>query len=99
LLIKLRFMYLINLFCRFLRFFKRKKVTNDLDFYKSKNQLVREHLNNRRVLNTWEAERLYGIDRLSEIIYRLRKQGMNIDTHKSSTIISKKSVIITSYVY
>ena len=57
-------MYLINLFCRFLRFFKRKKVTNDLDCYKSKTQLVREHLNNRRVLNTWEAERLYGIDRL-----------------------------------
>ena len=33
-------MYLINLFCRFLRFFKRKKVTNDLDCYKSKTQLA-----------------------------------------------------------
>jgi hypothetical protein len=92
-------MYLIDLFCKFLTFFKRKKTTNELDSRKTKTQLVREHLNSLRVLNTWEAEKLYGVDRLSEIIYRLRKQGMSIETHKSSTVISKKSVTITSYVY
>ena len=50
-----------------------KKKTN-------KTEKVLEHLKEHGTITSLEAIELYGATRLSDIIYRLRKQGLHIDT-------------------
>ena len=47
---------------------------------KNKTQVVLEHLKNYGTITSLEAIDKYGATRLSDIIYRLRKQGYNIET-------------------
>ena len=47
---------------------------------KNKTQVVLEHLKQYGTITSLEAIDKYGATRLSDIIYRLRKQGMNIET-------------------
>lgn len=47
---------------------------------KNKTQAVLEHLKEHGAITSLEAIDKYGATRLSDIIYRLRKQGMNIET-------------------
>ena len=46
----------------------------------NKTEKVLEHLKNNGSITSLEAIELYGATRLSDIIYRLRKQGLNIST-------------------
>lgn len=47
---------------------------------KNKTQVVLEHLKEHGTITSLEAIDKYGATRLSDIIYRLRKQGINIET-------------------
>ena len=82
---------------------KPKKVTFRLEIKDGVNKTdsVRRHLQEFTTINNNQAYELYQVTRLSSIIYRLRKQGMDIDTFKSKTTSKngKGTVIITSYVY
>ena len=46
----------------------------------NKTEKVLEHLKNHGCITRLEAIELYGATRLSDIIYRLRNNGYNIDT-------------------
>jgi hypothetical protein len=82
---------------------KPKKVNFRLEIKDGVNKTdsVRRHLQEFTTINNKQAYELYEVTRLSSIIYRLRKQGMDIDTFKSKTTSKngKGTVIITSYVY
>ena len=41
---------------------------------------VKEHLENYGTITSWQAIQQYGATRLSDIIFRLRKQGYDIET-------------------
>lgn len=43
-------------------------------------QVVLKHLRKHKWLNSWRAFELYGISRLSAVIYDLRADGYNIGT-------------------
>lgn len=51
----------------------------------SQRVLVLEHLKNRGSITSMEAFRLYGITRLSGIIFRLRGSGYIIDSDSETT--------------
>lgn len=46
----------------------------------TKFQQVKEHLENYGTITSWQAIQQYGATRLSDIIFRLRKQGYDIQT-------------------
>ena len=46
----------------------------------NKTEKVLEHLKKNGCITSLEAIELYGATRVADIIYRLRKQGMKIDT-------------------
>lgn len=46
----------------------------------NKTQLVKKHLIEKGSISTWEAINLYGETRLSDVVYRLKKRGMDIAT-------------------
>lgn len=46
----------------------------------TKFQQVKEHLENYCTITSWQAIQQYGATRLSDIIFRLRKQGYDIQT-------------------
>lgn len=75
----------------------RLKITDGIN----KTDSVRRHLQEFTTINNKQAYELYEVTRLASIIYRLKKQGMDIDTFKSKTTSKngKGTVIITSYVY
>jgi len=75
----------------------RLKITDGIN----KTDSVRRHLQEFTTINNKQAYELYEVTRLDSIIYRLKKQGMDIDTFKSKTTSKngKGTVIITSYVY
>lgn len=47
---------------------------------------VRLHLLNKGTINSWTAIELYGVTRLSDIIFRLRGRGMNITSIPCSAL-------------
>ena len=46
---------------------------------------VKEHLQNYGTITSWQAIQQYGATRLSDIIFRLRKQGYDIETKTEVT--------------
>lgn len=46
----------------------------------NKTQLIKKHLIEKGNITSWEAISLYGETRLSDVIYRLKKRGMDIIT-------------------
>ena len=46
---------------------------------------VKDHLFTNGKINTWEAIQNYGTTRLSDIIFRLRKEGFNIQSERVTT--------------
>ena len=46
----------------------------------NKTQLIKKHLIEKGSISTWEAINLYGETRLSDVVYRLKKRGMDIVT-------------------
>ena len=67
--------------------FKKKESTapKKIVYGQNKTDNIRLHLKTFRTINNKEAFTLYDVTRLSSIIYRLKKQGMDIDTYKSKT--------------
>lgn len=51
----------------------------------TKFQQVKEHLENYGTITSWQAIQQYGATRLSDIIFRLRKQGYDIQTKTECT--------------
>lgn len=51
----------------------------------TKFQQVTEHLQNYGTITSWQAIQQYGATRLSDIIFRLRKQGYDIETKTELT--------------
>ena len=49
---------------------------------------VKEHLENYGTITSWQAIQQYGDTRLSDSIFRLRKQGYDIDT-KTECVIDR----------
>lgn len=49
-------------------------------------ELVKNHLEKYKEITTWTAFKRYGVTRLSDIIYRLRKQGLNIKSINTTKI-------------
>jgi len=47
---------------------------------KTKIELVKEHLVTHGFISTWDAIKLYGATRLSDIVYCLKKRGYLIET-------------------
>lgn len=47
----------------------------------NKTQLIKRHLITKGTITTWDAIKLYGETRLSDVIYRLKKRGMDITTY------------------
>ena len=47
----------------------------------TKTKKVKEHLENKGNITTWEAIQKYGATRLSAIIFNLRKRGYNINNN------------------
>ena len=65
----------------------------------TKEELVRKHLTRHKSITSWDAIQKYGCTRLSAVIYKLRKEGMNI----KSDYVSKKNrygytVIFAKYI-
>lgn len=52
----------------------------------TKTNQVKTHLVEQGFINSWMAINLYGATRLSAIIFRLRKSGMNIVSQPESTL-------------
>lgn len=46
---------------------------------------VKSHLENHGTITSWQAIQQYGATRLSDIIFRLRKQGYDIETKNELT--------------
>lgn len=46
----------------------------------NKTQLIKKHLIEKGSISTWEAINLYGETRLADVVYRLKKRGMDIAT-------------------
>lgn len=46
---------------------------------------VKEHLENYGTITSWQAIQQYGATRLADIIFRLRKQGYDIETKTEIT--------------
>lgn len=46
--------------------------------YKSQTEAVLEHLKKHKTITSMESFRLYGVTRLSDVIFRLRKKGYKI---------------------
>lgn len=46
----------------------------------TKTKQIKEHLFDHGTITAWEAIQQYGATRLSDIIFRLRKQGYDIET-------------------
>ena len=92
--------------CEYLsRFFfpKKKKKTSPKRMVHGLNKTdnIRKHLIKFHSINNRDAFELYDVINLSSIIYRLKKQGMDIDAYKSKTASKhgKNLITITSYVY
>ena len=51
---------------------------------KNKFQLIKKHLLSYHKITSWTAIDLYGATRLSDIIYKLRKQDWNIETNRKN---------------
>ena len=51
----------------------------------TKTNQVKEHLENYGTITSWQAIQQYGATRLSDIIFRLRKQGYDIETKDETT--------------
>ena len=45
-----------------------------------KKELVKKHLEEKGSITSWEAIMNYGATRLADIIFKLRNEGMNIET-------------------
>ena len=48
-------------------------------------QMVEDYLKEKGSITTWEAYEIFGITRLSDKIYRLRKKGLNISSNDTTT--------------
>ena len=51
----------------------------------TKSNQVKEHLENYGTITSWQAIQQYGATRLADIIFRLRKQGYDIETKTEVT--------------
>ena len=51
----------------------------------TKSNQVKEHLENYGTITSWQAIQQYGATRLADIIFRLRKQGYDIETKTEIT--------------
>ncbi|MBW2998426.1 helix-turn-helix domain-containing protein [Candidatus Woesearchaeota archaeon] len=64
----------------------------------TQSEVVLKHLIKYRVLNTRQAFMYYDITNLSSVIYSLRNQGYEIDTHETKTTAKFGGMItVTSY--
>lgn len=48
--------------------------------------LIEQHLKENGSITTWEAYEIFGITRLSDKIYQLRKMGYNISSNSTTKI-------------
>ena len=62
---------------------------------KTQEQIVKEHLNRHGSITSIHAISEYGITRLSDKIYKLRGEGMNIETERMKGLTRQGN--ITSY--
>ena len=46
----------------------------------SKAEMVRQHLRSKKTITSWEAIQEYKVTRLADVIWQLKKRGMEIDT-------------------
>lgn len=95
-------MYICKYLLRFFKFKKKKQLAIEKIVYGlNKTDNIRQHLIEYKTINNRQAFHLYDITRLSSIVYRLKKQGMHIDSFKSKTTAKngKSLITITSYVY
>ena len=51
---------------------------------------VEKHLKKRKSITTWDAIQLYGITRLSALIFTLREDGYNIESKRIDDKDSRK---------
>ena len=70
-----------------------KKVVVD-NSYETKIEAVKQHLLKYGNITSWEAIQNYKATRLSDIIYRLKRKGMNITTSRES---NDKSIFVRYY--
>ena len=67
---------------------------------KTKTGLIKEHLEKRGNITSWDAIQLYAATRLAAIIFNLRKRGMQI--HNQDCVKKdkyKNDVRFTKYIY
>lgn len=48
--------------------------------------LIEQHLKEKGSITTWEAYEIFGITRLSDKIYQLRKMGYNISSNNTTKV-------------
>ena len=48
--------------------------------------LIEQHLKEKGSITTWEAYEIFGITRLSDKIYQLRKNGYNISSNNTTKV-------------
>lgn len=53
---------------------------------KKQRELIYEHLVEHSTITSWEAIKEYGITRLSDVIFRLRKEGFEIVSENTSSV-------------
>lgn len=67
---------------------------------KTKIQDVKDHLKRLGKITTWDSYKLYGVTRISTIIYILRKRGWNIKSVQKSKLDRNKNMCnFVEYVY
>lgn len=50
----------------------------------NQDEIIREYLEENREITSWEAFEIFGITRLSAVIFRLRKSGLNISSNNTT---------------
>lgn len=46
----------------------------------NKTDLIRQHLRNQKTITSWEAIQNYRVTRLADVVWRLKNEGMIIDS-------------------
>ena len=77
---------------------ENKKINLDL-IRKSKTQDVKLHLIKHRTIDDFTAKKLYNANNLKDIIYRLRKTGLNITTESKSNVSENGKIFHTTSFY
>lgn len=52
----------------------------------NQDEMIREYLEEKKEITSWEAFEIFGITRLSAVIFRLRKSGLNISSNNTTKV-------------